>query len=644
MQRDRIIASHTRSRDLGVEKERVIPSKILSPSALNLRIEKNQRLISIARPFVELLENFISENQYIIILADPKGCILEIGGNKATLNETRQSGILPGAYMSEDSIGTNAISIALTDNKPIQVVGEEHYVSAFSEWNCSAAPIQNEKGQTIGCINLSGKIENVYPHTLGIVVASAKAIEYQLKSSFADMRMKETYRFVTQILNTLEFGVLATDVNGVILRANNLASGLLRVPVSKLEQKNIAEFITPWPGFMQSILNNEVITDEEIQFSYYGVRDSLNTNVYPLTDGDGTITGTVTTIRDMKRVYKIVNKYTGMEARYTFDDFVGESDEIKKIISFCRNISDSPSTVLIQGESGTGKEVLAQSIHNNSMRKESGFVALNCGAIPETLIESELFGYTEGAFTSARKGGKPGKFELANGGTLFLDEIGEMPPDMQVKLLRALQEKSVTRVGGDKTIPVDVRIIAATNKNLLQEVQNGKFRQDLYYRLSVIPVYIPPLRQRREDIPILINLFLNMKSVKLRRQMPEIDNKLFKKLINYPWPGNVRELENFIEKYVNLDGKLDDINIMPNDTNINEFDNPLTIADQHMLQPIFASSQDIVTLSELEKKAIVSAVDSHGGNMTKVAKTLGISRNALYQKIKRHNLHKLITK
>jgi sigma-54 dependent transcriptional regulator, acetoin dehydrogenase operon transcriptional activator AcoR len=407
--------------------------------------------------------------------------------------------------------------------------------------------------------------------------------------------------------------------------------------LAQIENKYIEEFFDSWPGFLKQVKNYDIIMDEEVQLIRNGLRETFNCNVYPLTDGDGTISGTVVTIRDMKRVYKMVNKYTGMQARYNFDDLIGESDEMKKIIEYCRNISESPSTVLIQGESGTGKEVLAQSIHNYSSRRDGGFVAINCGAIPESLFESELFGYSEGAFTSAKKGGKPGKFELANGGTLFLDEIGEMPPDMQVKLLRALQERVITRVGGDKTIELDVRIIAATNRNLLDQVKEGKFRQDLYYRLSVIPVYIPPLRNRREDIPMLISFFLNLKSVKLRKKLPEMDNKQFKKLIYYDWPGNVRELENYIEKYVNLDGNL---------TLADEIMNPeqktgkmvsMKASTEENLHKVAEHllPERILSLGEMEKISIERALKYYNGNMTKVAAALGISRNALYQKIKK---------
>jgi transcriptional regulator with PAS, ATPase and Fis domain len=641
-QRDIVKASHKRSLNYGTEKERVQPTKVISGIELDRRLEENKRLLKVAGPFVNLLNEFVAESGFIVLLTDAAGCIVSVAGDSAILGRTSSFGLGEGVYMSEESIGSNAISIALYENKPIQITGTEHFVRIFHTWSCSAAPIHDEKGNTIGCINVSGSITNVYPHILALVIAAAKAIEYQVISSFSEKRQKDAYRFVSQILNTLEFGVMATDINGKIKRANNLTSKLLKVPVDQIENHLMDEFIPSWPTYLRQIKKNEIILDEEVQLLRNGLRDSVNLSIYPLTDGDGTISGTVLTLRDMKRVYKIVNKYTGMQARYNFDDLIGESDEMKRIIEYCKNISDSPSTVLIQGESGTGKEVLAQSIHNYSSRGEGGFVALNCGAIPESLIESELFGYTEGAFTSARKGGKPGKFELANGGTLFLDEIGEMPAEMQVKLLRALQERNITRVGGDKSIDVDVRIIAATNRNLLELVKEGKFRLDLYYRLSVIPVYIPPLRGRREDIPMLINFFLNLKSVKLRKQLPDMDNRLFKKLVFYDWPGNVRELENFIEKYVNLDGNIDWAGEIMNQ----EYSIPkaMPIADNSVFVGKGESISDnalmengqVLSLEELEKRAIENAINHFSRNMTKVAASLGISRNALYQKVKKY--------
>jgi transcriptional regulator of acetoin/glycerol metabolism len=334
--------------------------------------------------------------------------------------------------------------------------------------------------------------------------------------------------------------------------------------------------------------------------------------------------------REMQKVLKLVSKYTGMNARYTFMDLVGQSLEMKRIVEYAKKVADSPSTILIEGESGTGKEVLAQAIHNYSDRRENGFVAINCGAISKTLIESELFGYEEGAFTGAKRGGHPGKFELANGGTLFLDEIGEMPLDMQVNLLRVLQEGYITRVGGNKYISVNVRIIAATNKDLRREVAKGNFRQDLYYRLSVIPLVLPPLRERKEDIVCLVKHFLEAKSIKLNKIIPSMNEAVEEFIYKYGWPGNVRELENFIEKYVNLDGNLS-LSVMKE----YGFKQELLEEDERVLDK---AEKLPGSLENIEEDAIIKTLRFYDNNISKSAKSLGISRNTLYIKLKKYNI------
>ena len=337
----------------------------------------------------------------------------------------------------------------------------------------------------------------------------------------------------------------------------------------------------------------------------------------------------VLTIKEIQRVLNLVNKYTGGRARYVFEDIIGESSSIKRVIYNARNIASSPSTILIEGESGTGKEVLAQAIHNASDRRNNSFVAINCGAIPKNLIESELFGYEDGAFTGAKRGGMPGKFELANGGTLFLDEIGEMPLDMQVNLLRVLQEGCVTRIGGNRYIPIDVRIIAATNKELGKEIEKGTFRRDLYYRLSVIPIWLPPLRDRENDMLLLFKHFLNVKAEKLRKSIPSISDEIYSNILTYNWPGNIREIENFVENIVNLDGNTTfDIG--------NKQAGVQCIAK--CVNKISDEEQYICSLEELEKKAIIASIKKFDGNITKVAKILGISRNTLYVKMKKYDV------
>ena len=339
----------------------------------------------------------------------------------------------------------------------------------------------------------------------------------------------------------------------------------------------------------------------------------------------------------------INRKKKSTDAFFTFENIIGESEEIKSIISNCKLISDSPSTVLIEGESGTGKEVLAQAIHNYSIRKDNRFIAINCGAIPKNIIESELFGYEEGAFTGGKKGGNTGKIELAHKGTLFLDEIGDMPYDMQIKLLRVLQEGRITRVGGSNEILVDMRVIAATNKNLREEVKNGRFREDLYYRLCVIPIRIPSLRERSKDIGRLIDYFLEMKSLKLKKNIRKLDEELLKQLLSYSWPGNIRQLENTIENIVNLNGKLSLDIFQDYNQEYRKEDKEEDTEIEFCLKekcPKYKSFklEKEFNLAIIEEKTIIRALNFNNQNISKTAKALGISRNTLYLKMKRYKI------
>jgi len=316
---------------------------------------------------------------------------------------------------------------------------------------------------------------------------------------------------------------------------------------------------------------------------------------------------------------------------------IGSSEPMSKIYDTIKRVAATTTTVLISGETGTGKELIAYAIHRNSPRRGNPFVKINCAAIAENLIESELFGYEKGAFTGAVST-KPGRFELADKGTLFLDEVGEIPRDMQVKLLRVIQDHEFERVGGLRTIRVDVRLIAATNRNLLQDVKDGRFREDLYYRLNVFPTHIPPLRERREDILPLTDYFIEKFNDKLEREVKSIDSRVKDVLVSYDWPGNIRELENFIERIVLM---------AVGDT--------ITLED---IPPEWKSAAEAISLSqkagqkrpfkdflkghmeEVEKQSIIQCLEEVGGNVTKAAQRLGLSRNGLYLKMIKYNLRK----
>lgn len=328
------------------------------------------------------------------------------------------------------------------------------------------------------------------------------------------------------------------------------------------------------------------------------------------------------------------------KCKYNFSNIIGESPQLKKVIAQAKETAKSSSTIIIYGESGCGKELLAQSIHCYSDRCNEPFVAVNCGALPTNLIESELFGYESGSFTGAKKEGSIGKFELANKGTLFLDEIADMSLDMQVVLLRVLQENCITKVGGKNQIDIDVRVIAATNKNLKDEVKKGNFREDLYYRLNVLPLTLPPLKDRLGDIPLLLDYFLKIKSEKLNKPIPTISKILLKKIISYCWPGNIRELENFIENLVALNGS-SSYEIDFEECHCLKYDNLGNLLDNFFSENPTDSNEtdDIVTpLIVLEQKEIVKALKIFKGNISQASSKLGISRNALYNKMKRYNI------
>ncbi|MCU4176701.1 sigma-54 interaction domain-containing protein [Carboxylicivirga sp. N1Y90] len=481
-------------------------------------------------------------------------------------------------------------------------------------------------------IHLISSIDVDFPWLNMAMSAINTSIQAKFKDASMQKKMDDTHQFTFAIMNALKVGIISVDEQSRLLYANNLACQWINIRRRELLNIHIKQLIPSWTNIYQIVSSGKKFVNEEIAINTLDQRIKYNVTVSPILDQEQTkLIGLVIAIRELENVYHLVNKYTGMQARFTFKDIIAKSKTMRKLVDYAQNISDSPSTVLIEAESGTGKEVFAQSMHNASSRSENGFVAINCAAISENLIESELFGYDDGAFTGAKKGGHPGKFELANGGTLFLDEIGDMKPELQVKLLRAIQESAITRVGGDKNIPVDVRIIAASNKNLKDEVEKGNFRLDLYYRLSVIPLKIPALRERMEDLPSLIRFFLNKKAVRLQKEIPQLRYSILQQFLDYDWPGNIRELENAVEQYVNLDGNISFENLKLKKEEEKKKDQ----VDQKTSD---TKTFQLRTMQEMERQLISETLVHLNYNITLSAKTLGISRNTLYLKAQKHKI------
>lgn len=457
--------------------------------------------------------------------------------------------------------------------------------------------------------------------------------EAQIIIDQIDAKNKQNEELNT-IFNIINEGLIMFDPAGNITLMNQLASSLF----------NEEKFLTSSDNSMTFPWVEQVITSMKKDEAMLNVlQEYKNTkyisSIYPVRYGEK-ISGAVMKlqrIQDIQGIEQCIRNQLfkhGLIASHTFADIIGNSAILKKSIMMARRYSGVDSTVLITGESGTGKELFAQSIHNCSLRINGPFVAVNCAAIPPTLLESELFGYKEGAFTGARKSGKTGLFELAHNGTIFLDEIGEIDMSIQARLLRVLEEKRIMRLGDDKIIPVNVRIIAATNKNLHEMVKNGQFREDFFYRLNVLAIELPPLRKRKEDLELLIHHFLKKECTKLKRPPIHIKPEGMKILINYDWPGNIRELANIIERLVVISLKKDvDAKIVREAMGI-------ALSNQAIPQPRSHSFTDSKEkLLEHEEQSIIKKVlEDCGGNKSEAASRLGISRPTLYQKLKKHNI------
>lgn len=590
---------------------------------LKEKIHESQHLIKIARPFIHNLYGFIKGSGFQVVLADREGVILEAIGDPEIIKRTKQIQLCPGGSWSEPEKGTNAIGTAIFEKKPIQIFAREHFCQANHFLTCSAAPIFDPEGQMVGILDIAGDYKSFNPHTLSLVVAAVSTIENQLRLHKTTSKLYVAYKFSSTLLETMSDGIISVDTNGIVTQLNSYAAKILGLDSRISIGKPVASVVKKPASILQVLSTGVEYKDHELYIEETGKK--VTQSVSPLRDDTGRTIGVLAILKECRE--KLAGRRSGsLSAKYVFDDIIGESDSVLVAKKWARIAAGSPSTVLLTGESGTGKELFAQAIHNGSIRKDRPFIAINCAALPDTLIESELFGYEEGSFTGSKKGGQAGKFELANGGTIFLDEIGDIPLYTQVKLLRVIQEKKISRIGSSGEISVDIRIIAATHKDLKEEVQKGNFRKDLFYRLNVITINIASLRDRMDDIPNLAKHFVSKLSLKLGRKNISIADDFLQKLKAYNWPGNIRELENAIERALNMlsdDGTLT--------TNLLHFDNPSPVR-------IEERTTEVKSLKDIEKDAIIQALNLYKGNILKVSAKLGVGRNTLYRKIKEYDI------
>ncbi len=433
------------------------------------------------------------------------------------------------------------------------------------------------------------------------------------------LEQKELMSELKKMVNTSPFGVISFDEDYKVKYFNPLAKEILNL--NDLHDYLINKLFKDLSfSAFESLDTSDVY--EGIVESVEGLQ--LSVTIHNFINSKGTKDFIIF-------IHPLFNKKVNKVNNVSISDIIGNSPKMKDVKVLAKKFSNSPSTILITGESGTGKDLIARAIHYESNRREKPFVVVNCGAIPDTLIESELFGYEKGAFTGANSYGKPGKFELANKGTIFLDEISTMPYYLQSRLLTAIQNRQIDRIGGTKTITLDVRIIAATNENLDMLVKNKKFRSDLFYRLNVLPIDLPPLRDRQKDILLISQHIIKKLNSFLGRSVQEMDDQTKELLLGYHWEGNIRELENVLEYAMNL--------LHPNDQIIKEEHLPYYIIDCKQQEKDGSSPQ---TIEKLERNQIAQLLNQWGDSLQakqKISSTLGISISTLYRKIKRYDLH-----
>lgn len=617
-----IIESWQRCRSASVEFEGKCKDLI---SAKELE-ERKGLLSEIAEPIMETLHQCLRGSRNVIVLVNKEGYILASLGHLESLRQAEKLNFGPGANWSEHSVGTNAIGTALAIGSSIQVTGCEHYCEGHHVWTCAATPIRSPEGEIIGCLDISGPREEAKLFTLEMTLAAVRAIEERLLLEQSHRYHMNVSTHLTAVFSSVQEGLITVDNRGLISGINASAARLLNVHPKDLIGSPIDRVLRIDNKLRNSIRMGRKCSNEEFFLKSGKGRVHCVGSANGIRSENGSKLGTVFTFTKMKETFPAAGATRGSYLRFMFKDILGESPTMRETLEKAKKVACSPSTVLLLGESGTGKELFAQAIHNASDRSDGPFVSVNCGAIPGELIQSELFGYAEGAFTGARKGGRLGKIELANGGSVFLDEIGDMPLQMQVNLVRVLEEKAIVRIGDNKIIPVDVRIIAATNRSLHEEVTKGRFREDLFYRLNVVTIILPPLRERKDDIALLTDYYVDKISRKVGKHVESIDPQVFAALEAYHWPGNVRELANALEYAINLlqSGKLQLAHLPP------------YLKKQQV--GAVAEDTEIAPLELVERRAIENALVHFRGNISKVAAALGIGRNTLYDKIKKHRI------
>ncbi|WP_321815195.1 MULTISPECIES: sigma-54-dependent Fis family transcriptional regulator [unclassified Paraburkholderia] len=649
-----IAQAHARSRALGLSATATPEFDALASADLRDLIDSNRTLYHQARPVMDALHAQIVDTESMVLLTDRNGVILHSLGDTDFVEKARRVALRPGVSWAERDRGTNAIGTALVEGQPTTIHANEHFLRANHILTCSCAPIADPWGRTLGALDVSGESHGFHKHTLALVRMSAQMIENHLfNTEFADA-VRLQFHARAEFIGTLYEGLAAFAPDGTLLCANRSALFQLGAPLASLQQRGFDTlFGMPFAAFLQRLIQAHASTHAPFTLTLpSGVRvvargtPGSAVEIAPVRAASSTVSaeriGRTERIERTERTNAAREKPPA-DARPasanwqpTFADLDTGDARVAAVLERVGRVRGRDIPVLVLGRTGTGKEWLARALHQDSPRRDAPFVALNCAALPDTLIEAELFGYEDGAFTGAKRRGSPGKILQAHGGTLFLDEIGDMPLAQQVRLMRVLQERAVVPLGGARAMPVDLRIVCATHRDLRAMIAEGSFREDLYYRINGLAVTLPPLAERT-DLDALVARVLAL----VRREIPDAPAQIapavracFRRC---RWPGNLRQLANVLRTAaIMAEGEdLIDIAHLPEDLLHDCEQIDLAQADDPATAQASAPDESPARLADWQARLIDDTLTRHGGNVSAAARELGLARNTVYRHLRR---------
>ena len=644
-QRSLIMESHTRSKAYGIDRDDVPDFSPQSPARLSQGLDENKFLLEHAMPVMETLHEQIANTHNMVLLTASNGLVLHSLGDVDFLEKAMQVALVPGVNWSEKSKGTNAIGTALKEELPVTVHGTQHYMNANQFLTCSCAPVFDPYGQVIGALDVTGDQRNFHQHTMALVRMSAQMIENHMFADIFPTAVRLHFHTRSEFLGTLVEGIVVFSHEGRFLSANRSAqfqlglsfnalkghtfSSLFDMPISRLHELRGSALAKP----QQFCLHNGVSVWCRIKmkppslWSDGQALDAASSGQFRTPEARchaGTASALDPSLAPARKLQLSTLHYLN----------TGDP-QVAAVIHKLSMVRGRDIPIMILGETGTGKDLLAQAIHGDSDRAGHPFVSVNCASIPETLIESELFGYEEGAFTGAKKKGATGKIQQANGGTLFLDEIGDMPRHLQARLLRVLQDKKVSPLGAGKEVEVDVAVICATNKNLKEMIGQGEFREDLYYRLNGLVVRLPALRHRT-DFEVVMQKIL--KSFSDNGANPSISADVMTLFNTHHWPGNFRQLHNLLRTavvMVGCEGVIQRSHLPDDFLEEQALQAAVQMAAATVTEnaiPNVSGDTDGQRLQDVALVAMTKMLHLHKGNVSAAAKALGVSRNTVYRR------------